>query len=223
MPFALSGTVHPASGRMHPNRAQSPWSARRRRWALPVLGALALITGCSGDPYERYGAVVHADVDAAMVAAFRMTARAQLTVVHNTIPLDSLAVVAAVVRRAAHEVRERATHFAAVAAPSDLALIRAHAQLSAQLVRVAEALEALASTFQQCADSARAGEATEKACEAHLATVNSRFAYVGEDLNGARSRVQRLLLPHGVMLRRMMSTRGRLAPAVVDLTSGRAV
>lgn len=158
-----------------------------------------------------------------MVAAFQMTARAQLTVVHNQIPLDSLAVVAAVVARAARVVRERATHFAAVAAPSDLALIRAHAQLSAQLVRVAEALEALASTFQRCADASSAGESTAKACEAHLATVNSRFAYVGEDLNGARSRVQRLLLPHGVMLRRMMSTGGPVPPAVVDSTSRRTV
>jgi hypothetical protein len=196
-------------------------AAALRRWIVAVLGALAPATGCSGDPYERYGAVVHDDVDAAMVAAFRMTARAQLTVVHNAIPLDSLAVVATIVTRAAGEVRERATHFAAVTAPPDL--VKAHAQLSAQLVRVAQALDALASTFQRCADAASAGESTAKACEAHLATVSSRFAYVGEDLSGARNRVQRLLLPHGVLLRRMISSGGRVSPALVDSTPERTV
>src|SRR5712692_6817282 len=74
--LTAGGTVHRAGPRRDARRRQS-WSARGRRRILPILGALALITGCSGDPYERYGAVVHEDVDAAMVAAFRMTARAQ--------------------------------------------------------------------------------------------------------------------------------------------------
>ncbi len=170
------------------------------RW---VAGVFVSIVACAGDPYERYGAVVHDDVDGAMVAAFQMTARMQLTVVHNKIPNDSLAVVAKVVRQAEREVRKKATHFASVTPPADL--VEPHAELTGQLSTVADALEAMASTFERCADAHVAGDATGQACEAHLAALSSRFGYVGEDLNGARQRVQRRLLPHGVLLPRMIS------------------
>ena len=166
------------------------------KWTAPVL--LLLILACSGDPYERYGAAVHEDVDGAMAAAFRMTARMQLTVVHNVIPDDSLAVVAATVTRAAREVRERAGRFASITPPDDL--LRPHADLNLELAKLVQALDALGSTFQRCADAHHAGDSTGRACQAHLNEINSRFAFVGEDLNGARNRVGRMLLPHGVML-----------------------
>ncbi len=166
-------------------------------WIVPLAGALAIIA-CRGDVYERYGTTVHDDVDAAMAAAFRMTARLQLTVVHSRIPNDSLAVVAAIVTQAAHGVRQRAVDFAAVTPPPDLA--EPHAALSAELSRLADALDAMGATFQRCAAADSAGDVTGKACEAHLAALSSQFGYVGEDLRTARSRVQRSLLPHGVML-----------------------
>lgn len=186
---------------------------------LPVAGCLVPTAGCAGDPYSRYGAVVHGDVDAAMVAAFRMTARMQLTVVHNVIPDDSLTVVARITARTAREVRERATHFAAVTPPPDLE--RPHAHLSAALARLAQALDAMASTFQGCADARVAGDSTGTACQADLATVSSRFGYVGEDVSLARGRVQRFLLPHGVLLPAMLSRGGRVPPAFVDSTPRR--
>ena len=200
-------------------RRRPSWTARLPGWIFPVVGALAPTTGCIGDAYSRYGAVVHDDVDAAMVAAFRMAARVQLTVVHNKIPSDSLAVVAIIVRGAARGVRERATHFAAVTPPADL--VEPHAQLSAQLSTLAHALDAMASTFQRCADGAIAGDSTGKACQAHLGTLSSRFGYVGEDLGAARNRVQRFLLPHGVLLPRMTSMRRRVTPGLLDSTSRR--
>ncbi|HVH10959.1 MAG TPA: hypothetical protein VM736_14275 [Gemmatimonadales bacterium] len=119
-----------------------------------------------------------------------MTARIQLTVVHNQIPDDSFAVVARTVTRAAHDVRERAVHFARVTPPPDLA--EAHAGLSVALTRVADALEALGGVFQQCA--ARAP------CQAPLDSVSQQFQFVGEDLHNGRQFIQRLLLKHGVML-----------------------
>ena len=146
---------------------------------------------------------MHDDVDAAMVAAFQMTARMQLTVVRNKIPNDSLAIVADIVKRAAREIRKRATHFAAVTPPADL--VEPHAGLSAELSTLAQALDSMGSTFQTCAAAAAAGDSTGQDCEANLAAVSSRFAYVGEDLNGARRGVERLLLPHGVLLPRMTS------------------
>lgn len=197
-------------------RHQRSWTPRLPRAIVLLVGVLVPITGCVGDPYSRYGAVIHDDVDGAMVAAFRMTARVQLTVVHNKVPNDSLAVVAIVVRRAAREVRKKATHFAAVTPPADL--VEPHAQLSGQLSTVAHALDAMASTFQRCADAYVAGDSTGQACEAHLAALSSRFGYVGEDLSAARQRVQRLLLPHGVLLPRMTSMRGRVPPGWVDST-----
>ncbi len=166
------------------------------RFEYPLVGVLLLTTGCFGDAYSRYADVVHEDVDGAMVAAVRMTARMQLTVVHNKIPNDSLAVVATIVARAARGVRKSAAHFAAVTPPVDL--VEPHAGLSGALSAVAQALDAMA-----------AGDSTGQTCEAHLAALNSRFGYVGEDLNYARSRVQRLLLPHGVLLPRMTSLRDR--------------
>ena len=177
------------------------------RFEYPLVGVLLLTTGCFGDAYSRYGDVVHDDVDGAMVAALRMTARMQLTVVHNKIPNDSLAVVATIVARAARGVRRSATHFAAVTPPVDL--VEPHAGLSGALSAVAQALDAMASAFQRCVAAYAAGDSTGQACEAHLAALNSRFGYVGEDLNYARSRVQRLLLPHGVLLPRMTSLRDR--------------
>ncbi len=202
----------------HARQRQSR-TARLPRWTVQVVGVLVSTTGCVGDPYSRYRAVVHDDVDGAMVAALRMTARMQLAVVHNKIPNDSLAVVASTVRRAARGVRERAAHFAAVTPPADL--VEPHAQLSRQLSTLADGLDVMASTFQRCADAYLAGDSTGHACEARLTALSSRFGYVGEDLGVARHRVQRLLLPHGVLLPRMTSMRRRLPPGLVDSTSRR--
>ncbi len=155
-----------------------------------MVGTLAATVGCGGDPYARYGTAVHADVDAAMAAAFQMTARLQLTVVHNRIPQDSLPVAARTVTQAAHNVRERAVHFAAVAPPPDF--VEPHAALSAELSRVADALDAMGKAFQRC---------IEAPCQAQLDSLSSQFEFVGEDLRTGRTRVQRLLLRHGVMIR----------------------
>ncbi len=212
------GAVHNGGALTHARHRQF-WTPKLRRSIVLLVGVLVLTTGCAGDPYSRYGAVVHDDVDGAMVAAFRMTARVQLTVVHNKIPNDSLAVAAIIVRRAARGVRKQATHFAAVTPPADL--VEPHAELSGQLSTLAHALDAMASTFQRCADAHVAGDSTGQACEAHLAALSSRFGYVGEDLSVARHRVQRLLLPHGVLLPRMTSMRRRVPPAFVDSTSRR--
>ena len=156
-----------------------------------VLVTLAATAGCGGDPYEHYAAAVHDDVDAAMTDAFQMTARVQLTVVHNQIPDDSMAVAAATVTRAARDVQKRAVHFAAVTPPSDR--VEAHAGLSGALSQVAEALDSLGAVFQQCA----AGSP----CQGHLDSVSNHFMFVGEDLRNGRVFVQRMLLRHGVMLR----------------------
>lgn len=163
------------------------------RW---LLGAAVLTqaAGCGGDPYMRYAATVHQDVDAAMVAAFQMTARLQRTVVHNQIPTDSLKVAADVVTRAARTIRARATHFATVDAPADLA--RVHADLSLELSRTAAALDSMAAALRRCA----AGDGT---CQAHIDSLGARFAFVGEDLNVARGRIARALEGHGVLLRRV--------------------
>ena len=159
------------------------------RQLVPVLGVLA--AACSGDPYERYASAVRTDVDAAMHDAFTMSARMQLTVVHNRIPDDSFAAVARTVTRAARDVRARAVHFARVTPPPDLA--ESHAGLSAALTQVADALEALGGVFRQCA----AGSP----CQAPLDSVSKQFEFVGEDLHNGRQCTQRLLLRHGVMLR----------------------
>ncbi len=194
-------------------------SPKLLRWIVLAVGVLVPSPGCGGDPYSRYAAAVHEDVDGAMVGALRMTARMQLTVVRNQIPDDSLAIVAITVRRAASAVRKDAVHFAAVTPPADLA--EPHAALSGQLSTLAQALDAMAFTFERCAEAHGAGDSTGRACEAHLAAVSARFAYVGEDLNGARQWVQRLLLPHGVLLPRMTSRRRRVPPEPVDSTSMR--
>lgn len=88
---------------------------------VAVLVTLAATVGCGGDPYERYPAAVRDDVDAAMTDAFRMTARLQLTVVHN----------------------------AEVTLPSDL--VEAHPGLIGALSQVADALDSMGAVFQQCA------------------------------------------------------------------------
>lgn len=162
------------------------------------VGLVLLVLGCGGDPYARYAATVHQDVDAAMVAAFRMTARLQLTVVRTRIPTESLAVAADIVTRAASEVHRRATHFAQVTAPPELA--RVHADLSLELSHVALALDSMGAAFQRCA-------AQDPTCQAQLDSLGSRFGFVGEDLSTARGRVQRLLLSHGIMLRPISAAR----------------
>ncbi len=154
-----------------------------------------------------------------MVAALRMTARMQLTVVHNQIPGESLAVVATIVKRAATGVRERAAHFARVTPPADL--VEPHAGLSGELSTLADALDAMASTFRRCSDARVAGDSTGRACEAHLTALNARFGFVGEDLSVSRQRVQRLLLPHGVLLPLMTSLRRRVPPPEVVAVSAR--
>jgi hypothetical protein len=161
------------------------------------LLALVLAAGC-GDPYARYATVVHDDVDGGQTDAFRMTARLQRTVVHNQIPNDSLPVVAGIVTRAASDVRKRQVHFLTVHPPTDLA--QAHAGLVVAFSLMADALDSMSAAFRSCADSSRAGDAADRACEAHLSAVSSQFGYVGEDLSVARAGVQRRLLPHGVML-----------------------
>src|SRR5260370_33369055 len=113
--------------------------------------SLAATAACGGDHYELYGNPVHADVDAAMADAFQMTARLQLTVVHNRIPDDSLPVAARIVTRAAGAVRKPAVHFTTVSPPPDLS--EAHAGLSAAPSRVGEALEAMVAAFQRCAEA----------------------------------------------------------------------
>ena len=155
---------------------------------------LAQAAACGGDPYARYAATLHEDVDAAMVAAFQMTARLQRTVVHNQIPDDSLAVARDIVTRAAAQVRERAAHFRAVTPPDDL--LRVHADLSLELSRAGEALDSLGAALRRCA-------AADPTCQSRLDSLSQRFAFVGEDLTMARSRMQRLLQAHGILLRRV--------------------
>ena len=163
------------------------------RWIL-AGGLLVQTAGCGGDPYARYAATLHEDVDAAMVAAFQMTARLQLTVVHNQIPDDSLAVARDIVTRTAAQVGKRAAHFRAVTPPDDL--LRVHADLSLELSRLGEALDSLGAAFRGCA-------AADPSCQSHLDSLSQRFGFVGEDLNMARSRMQRLLQAHGILLRRV--------------------
>lgn len=163
------------------------------RWIL-AAGLLVQAAGCGGDPYARYGATVHEDVDAAMVAAFRMTERLQLTVVHNQIPDDSLAVAARIVTGAATDIRKRATHFATVTAPPEMA--RVHADLSLELSKTAEAFDSMAAAFQRCADR-------DSTCQSALDSLGMRFGFVGEDLTVARGRVARALQGHGILLRRV--------------------
>lgn len=162
--------------------------------AILLGGLLALAAACAGDPYARYAATLHDDVDAAMVAAFQMTARLQLTVVHNQIPDDSLAVARDIVTRTAARVGERAAHFRAVTPPDDL--LRVHADLSLELSRVAEALDSMGAAFRRCA-------AADPTCQSHLDSLSQRFGFVGEDLNMARSRMQRVLQAHGILLRKV--------------------
>ncbi|HKE90999.1 MAG TPA: hypothetical protein VKB45_11725 [Gemmatimonadales bacterium] len=164
-----------------------------RRTALVVTTIMAA-AGCSGDPYARYAATLHDDLDAAIVTTFQMTARLQLTVVHNQIPDDSLPVARDIVSRAARMVDRRAAHFRTVSPPGDL--LRVHTDLSLELSRVAEALDSLGAALQRCA-------AADPACQAHLDSLSQRFGFMGEDLNMARSRVQRLLEAHGILLRRV--------------------
>jgi hypothetical protein len=177
--------------RLNMLRGRRPIHNTRRVKLRTLLVVLAL--GC-GDPYARYAATLHEDVDTAIVAAFQMTARLQLTVVHNRIPDDSLAVARDIVTRAAARVRERAAHFRAVTPPDDL--LRLHADLSLELSRAGEALDSLATAFRRCA-------AADPGCQAHLDSLSQRYGFVGEDLNMARSRMQRLLQAHGILLRRV--------------------
>ena len=156
---------------------------------VAALGYLAAVAGCS-DPYEHYATAVHQDVDAAMRDAFQMTARLQLTVVHNRIPDDSIPIVARTVTQTARQVRKRAVHFANESPPADL--VTAHAALSTELTTLARALDELGAAFQSCA-------ATE--CQARIDSVSTQFQFVGEDLSTSRGAVQRMLLRHGVMLR----------------------
>ena len=67
------------------------------------------------------------------------------------------------VTRAARLVRKRAVHFAGVNPPPDFS--EAHAGLSAALSRVADALEAMGSAFQRCA---------EAPCQAQLDSLSGR-------------------------------------------------
>jgi len=159
------------------------------RWIVPIIATL-VATACGGDPYARYGAAVHDDVDAANAAAFQMTARLQLTVVRNTIPDDSLPIAARIVTEAARGVRKRAVHFARVTPPPDLA--ESHAGLSAALTRVADALDSMGAVLHRC---------TQAPCQAQLDSLSSQFGFVGEDLRYAKLHTQRLLLRHGVLLR----------------------
>ena len=167
---------------------------KQPRVTAALVATVVVTAGCSGDPYARYAATLHQDVDAAMVAAFQMTARLQLTVVHNQIPDDSLPVARDIVMRTAHAVDQRAAHFRSVIAPGDLA--RVHADLSLELSQVAAGLDSLGAAFQRCA-------AADPSCQAHLDSLAQRFSFMGEDLNMARSRVQRLLQAHGILLRRV--------------------
>ena len=149
------------------------------RWIISAITLLAWTAGC-GDPYARYATAVQDDVDPAMAAAFRMAARVQLTVVHDQIPADSMGTVADVVRRTEHTVHARAIHFSAVTPPPELT--DAHAQLALALSNLDHALDAMAAAFER-----------------HSTTLPS-FGDVGGDIRMARYRVQRLLLPHGILL-----------------------
>ena len=106
--------------------------------------------------------------------------------------------MAGVVTRAARDVRERATHFARVDAPPELA--RAHADLGIELSRLAAGLDSIAAAFSVCAETRAAGDSTGDTCRARLAGLPSSYAFIGEDLTMARSRVQRLLQSHGILL-----------------------
>lgn len=123
-----------------------------------------------------------------------MTARLQLTVVHNQIPDDSLPVARDIVLRTARAVDRHAEHFRSVSPPDDL--LRVHADLSLELSHVAAGLDSLGAALERCA-------AADPACQAHLDSLSQRFGFMGEDLNMARSRMERLLQAHGILLRRV--------------------
>ncbi|HWC72817.1 MAG TPA: hypothetical protein VG454_02695 [Gemmatimonadales bacterium] len=164
---------------------------RPHRWS--ITGLVVIAFACGGDPYERYAASIQDDIVAARADAFQMTSRIQRTVVHNQIPADSFPVVAQAVSRAARTVRDRATHFARVTPPPDLAPY--HQAMSEALTQMAVALDSLATVFDECA---RPGGTP---CQEHLDRVSRQFEFVGEDVSNGKTVLQRMLLRHGVMLR----------------------
>lgn len=116
-----------------------------RALALALLAAT--LTACG--PNARYAAAVVRDVDQPTHAAAVAVARLQLTVVHGSVPADSVPVWAKVLEDAAKVTAKGAADFATVT-PPDPSMAADHYRLSQTIAKQSETVATAAAIAEQC-------------------------------------------------------------------------
>jgi len=123
-----------------------------RTLGLTVLAATLTACGAS----SRYSAAVARDVDAPTRAIALAIARLQLTVVHGSVPADSVPVWADVLESTAKVTAKGAADFAALT-PPDQAMAADHYRLSQTIAHQSAAVATAAAVAEQCLSSPNDG------------------------------------------------------------------
>jgi hypothetical protein len=165
--------------------------------------ALALVavsvSGCS--VYSRYAAAIHRDVDAPSRAIALALARLQLTVVHGSVPPDSVPVWATELENAAKLAAKGSADFATLA-PPDRSLAADHYRLAQTIAHQSATVATAAAEAETCLSSQ--GDGCEQLTSARYYKVLEPLTEQQDLVRWSRERIARDLQPHGVLLSGMI-------------------
>lgn len=122
--------------------------------ALPLALLAATLTACG--PNVGYVAAIGRDVDAPSRQLALAVARLQTTVVHGSVPADSVTVWVTVLQSAAQVTAKGSADFATLTPPSP-SMAADHARLSQTIANQSAAVATAAAVAQQCLSSPNDG------------------------------------------------------------------
>lgn len=119
-----------------------------------ALLVLVVLTACS--PNSRYISAIGRDVDAPTRAIAAAVARLQLTVVHGSVPADSVPVWAEVLEDLSKTTAKTSADFASLT-PPDRSIAADHYRLSQTIANQSAAVATAAAIAQQCLSAPNGG------------------------------------------------------------------
>lgn len=156
------------------------------------------ITACN--PYSRYGAAVARDVDGPSRATAQMMTRLNLTVVHGSVPPDSVTVWARELDATAKLASQGLSDFMKIQPPNQ-SLQADHSRLVLTIARQSAALTAAAAEVHACLSTPNDG--CNRVTSTDYYQVVSPVADAQVNVGWRRSDIAQDLKSHGVTLSRM--------------------
>lgn len=166
-----------------------------------IAVALLAIASTACNPYSRYGAAVARDVDDPSRATAQMMTRLNLTVVHGTVPPDSVPVWAHELDATAKMAAQGVSDFMKIRPPNQ-SLQSDHSRLVLTIARQSSALSAAAAEVHACLSAPN--DSCDRLASTDYYQVISPVADAQVNVGWRRADIAQDLKSHGITLSRMV-------------------